>query len=182
MKKEFLEEVRQFLKKQNATILETSLDGPLTPLLQQKLENIPNKPQILFEWKNQKMLGFISNKNELFHSKDGRDKTGGDWPIFQFLYHIEAKTNLDVVLIIKEDRTNNWFFRQLNQLPKPELGWRDRCLAKGYIREEAKKVDCVSCWRKHPLTCSKCTKKRQPTAVWDAKEFTYKILIQNRLV
>lgn len=181
MKKDFLKQVTKYLKTQEAVIIETSLEGPLTPLFEKHLENIPKRPQILIGWKGQKMLGFISDKDELFHAKDGKNKTGGDWPTFQFLYHIEAVTGLDIVLIIHDNFTNNWHFRQLSQLPKPVYGWRDRCLAFEYKRKD-EILNCVKCWKKNPQTCAKCMKKKQPTAVWDSKEFASKFIIQTRLL
>lgn len=180
MKKEFLRKAIQFLNKHEVEILETSEEGPLTVLWQAKLENLPRRPHLLIRWKGELVLVFISDKDELFHSRDGTNKTGGDWPTFQFFYYIERETKIDVALLIHEKETDTWYFRQLNQLPRPEIGWRDRCLASEYKREN--RFNCALCWKDNITTCHRCMKKKQPTALWSAEEFANKILIQTKLL
>lgn len=180
MKKNFAEAAKRFLRKQKAKVLETSQKGPLTPLLEYKLEFVPKRPHFYIEWDKVKLLVFVSDKDELFHAKDGTEKTGGDWPTFQFLNFIEAVTQIPIILLIHDKQSSNWLIRQLSQLPKPELGWRDRCLAFQYKRQ-SQYWNCSKCWTNHPYTANRCMKKKQPTALWNSDEFINKILIQKSL-
>ena len=182
MDKQFLQSAIEYLKKEGGKILETRKEGALTPLMATGLESLPRQPHLLIDWEGIELIVFISDKDELFHSKDGKDKTGFDWPTYKFLQHIEAKTGISVVLLIHEKEEDNWFFRQLNQLPPPEQNWRDRCLAKEYQRKD-EILNCARCWEKNRFTCQKCMIKIQPMALWDSQEFAKnKSIIQGKLL
>ena len=144
-------------------------------------------PNILLERDGMYYFAIFSWKEKFPHSKvKGKQVSGIDWFKYKLAEYIEAKTGVQVGIIMYSKETDSFIFRQMNQLPKPTYWFRDYCLLTE-IRKQDPSVpllDCMKCIKDFPDMARQCikNKKGKVMAIWEIDDFeTSKLTVQPQL-
>jgi hypothetical protein len=156
-------------------------------LIKQELEsfglhNIPYLPHLIISKDGLSFIVMLFWKEKYPFTKGGRKYTGIDWYKYQLLQEIEAKTHMLVGLIMYSSQENRMIFRQMNQLGKPDLWFRDYCLVKA--NKLNKPFECQNCFKQYPEICERCItgKKGKAMAIWSVDEFETGFTVQPKLL
>ena len=171
-----------WLKKNGWKLLDENILN--TVLFATQMENIPYKPHILVEKDGYKFFIIISNKEEYYPSKKHQEwMTGFDWYKFKFSKAIGDKTGIPIAVLFHNEQLNEFIFRQLDELPNPDIWHRDSCLAAQYMRPE--KLNCYQCWKLNPHTANNCVKHRKvkttTMSMWFVNNFSDNTTFQPKL-
>jgi len=133
-------------------------------------------PNILLERDGTHYFAIFSKKAKFPHSKvKGKKVSGIDWFKYKLAEYIEAKTEIQVGIVMHSKEDDTFIFRQMNQLPKPTYWFRDYCLLVE-IRKQKPDVpilNCMKCIEDFPEMARQCikNKKGKVMAIWEVDQF-----------
>lgn len=144
-------------------------------------------PNILLERDGMYYFAIFSWKEKFPHSKvKGKQVSGIDWFKYKLAEYIEAKTGVQVGIIMYSKETNSFIFKQMNQLPKPTYWFRDYCLLTEIKKQDptVPLLNCIKCIKEFPDIAQQCikNKKGKVMAIWEVDNFeTDKLTVQPQL-
>jgi len=149
-----------------------------------KLEDLPYRPHFLISKDEHFFFVNLFNKDDYFWSKHfGYYMTGMDFYKYRFLQALQNETKVQPAVLIWNETLKEFIFRVLEELSKPVIWHRNKCLAQDYQRKE-EILECFKCWRNNPLTVRKCIHRKtktRPMAMWDVSCFGNKTNYQIKM-
>lgn len=166
-------------------------------LFKYRLEEIPYKPKYLVVKENIPFYLNFFQKGDWKYARtkfNGQACTGFDLYKYRFLEYLQAKTYIQAGLVMHSETTDQFVFRQLDQLPKPQI-WFGNMVCRAYelrpkYNDVAQGFKCAQCWEKYPEIGRQCRKRNYPGAksakkremvMWPLTEFSDEFIIQTKL-
>lgn len=157
-----------------------------------QLEDYPYKPQYLITRKKTPFFLNFFQKGDWSQAKvlDGQG-TGIDLYKYKFLLKLQAITAIQVGLVMWNESTDKFIFKQLDQLPNPIVFFKGNMCRAFQLRKTDVQFNCYKCWKEYPQICRDCIKGKKEElkkrrlremAMWKVSEFANKIVIQPKLV
>lgn len=166
-------------------------------LFTKMIDNIPFKPQYLiarkFNGDTEETLFFLNFFQKGDWSKAVKldfEGTGIDWYKYKFLQAIQTITGIQIGLVMWNETTDKFVFRQLDQLPKPIIFFKGMACYAHELRKRNIEFDCFECFKNNPSITDECIhkrksgrrKKKREMAMWKVSEFANEFIIQSKLL
>ena len=187
-KKKFLEKAEKWLQDEGWKNRKDMMDQLIG---QFRLEEFPYKPQYLIERNGTFFIvNFFQKGGYSYSKKLGGQATGLDYYKYKFLNALQSITGIQAGLIMHNETTDKFCFRQLDQIKNPVIYFKGM----GCYAHELKKKDieynCFKCFKQCPHITDECLHRRKPErkkkrrremAMWNINEFADNLIIQHKL-
>jgi len=187
-KKVFYKKAEKWIRDNNWKDYSYLIDSELQKY---RLEEFPYKPQYLISKdKIPFFLQFFQKGDWSYAKKLDFAGTGIDFYKYKFLEALQAITRIQVGLVMHNETSDSFVFRQLDQLPKPVIFWKGNMCYAHELRYHELEYNCFKCFETRPSITHEClhrhkqnkNKKKREMAMWKVSEFANEFIIQPKLI
>ena len=156
-----------------------------------QLEEFPYKPQyivqkdgILF------LINFFQKGSYSYSKKLGGQATGLDYYKYKLLMALQTITGIQAGLIMHNETTDKFVFRQVDQLKNPVIYFKGMACYAHELKKWDIQYNCFKCFKECPHITDECIhkrkdgrkKKKREMAMWATTEFSETLTIQPKFL